>query len=269
MAELSGKTFWITGASSGIGKALAQAFAKEGAHLILSGRRTEALQDVADSISTDTLILPFETTNWDALEEVATRAISWKGNVDGLINNAGISQRSLAIDTDPTVYRQILDIDLLAPILLTQQILPHMVERGSGHIIGISSVAGRIGVPLRTAYCAAKHGLIGYLDALRAETEMAHGLQITTVLPGSVRTDVSRNALSADGSRRGVSDNVIDNGMNPNDCARQIVEGVKAGVPELLIAEGQELVMAKLRQSEPEQLFKTTAAFGAQLAAKK
>lgn len=268
MYDFAGKIFWITGASSGIGEALAQALAKEGAHLILSGRRTDALDTLAGALSTDTLVLPFETTDWNALESAAQTAIGWKGTVDGLINNAGISQRSLAIDTAPTVYRRIIDVDLLAPILLTQLVLPHMVKRGSGHIVGISSVAGRIGVPLRTAYCAAKHGLIGYMDALRAETQTAHGLCVTTVLPGSVRTDVSRNALDENGARRGKSDSVIDNGMDPDECARQIVEGMRSGASEILIAEGQERVLAELRQSDAPQLFKATAAFGAQLAEK-
>ncbi|RZO66303.1 MAG: SDR family NAD(P)-dependent oxidoreductase, partial [Parvularculaceae bacterium] len=91
-----------------------------------------------------------------------------------MINKAGISQRSIAKETSPEVYRTLLDIDLMAPIWLTQLQLPKMAAAGGGHIVAISSVAGRIGVPLRTAYCAAKHGLIGYMDALRTEVESLH-----------------------------------------------------------------------------------------------
>jgi len=263
-----GKIVWITGASSGIGEALAKAFAAQGAHIILSGRRTEALEQVATDIKTDTLILPFETTDYDALPAKIEAACNWKGRVDILVNNAGISQRSLALDTHPDVHHKIINVDLLAPIWLTQLLLPHMIAAGGGHIVGISSVAGRVGVPLRTAYCAAKHGLIGYMDALRAETEKLHNVHVTNILPGSIRTNVSRNALTKDGDSRGKSDAVIDNGMEPAECARQILEAVTNNVPELIIAEGMELNIAELRQSDPEKCFAMTAAMGAQIAEK-
>ena len=263
-----GKIVWITGASSGIGEALAKAFAAQGAHIILSGRRTDALEQVAADIKTDTLILAFETTDYDALPAKVEEARGWKGKVDILVNNAGISQRSLALDTHPDVHHKIINVDLLAPIWLTQLLLPHMIAAGGGHIVGISSVAGRVGVPLRTAYCAAKHGLIGYMDALRAETEKLHNVHVTNILPGSIRTNVSRNALTKDGDSRGKSDAVIDNGMEPAECARQILKAVSNKVPELIIAEGPEMMIAKLRQSDPEQCFAMTSAMGAQIAEK-
>lgn len=262
------KIVWITGASSGIGEALAKAFAAQGAQIILSGRRTDALEQVAAGLQTDSLILPFESTNYDALPAKIEEARNWKGKVDILVNNAGISQRSLALDTHPDVHHKIINVDLLAPIWLTQLLLPHMIAAGGGHIVGISSVAGRVGVPLRTAYCAAKHGLIGYMDALRAETEKLHNIHVTNILPGSIRTNVSRNALTKDGDSRGKSDAVIDNGMEPAECARQILEAVFNHVPELIVAEGPEMAIAKLRQSDPEQCFAMTSAMGAQIAEK-
>ena len=262
------KIVWITGASSGIGAALAKAFAAEGAHIILSGRRTEALEKVAAGLHTDSLILPFETTDYNGLPAKVEEAREWKGKIDILINNAGISQRSLARDTHPDVHSKIINVDLLAPIWLTQLLLPHMIEAGGGHIVGISSVAGRVGVPLRTAYCAAKHGLIGYMDALRAETEKLHDIHVTNILPGSIRTDVSRNALTKEGERRGKSDAQIDNGMEPDECARQILEAVANQLPEAIIADGPEMLIAKLRQSDPEQCFAMTSAMGAQIAEK-
>lgn len=262
------KVVWITGASSGIGEALARAFAGEGAHIILSGRRVEALQAVAAKLSTDTLLLPFETTDYDALPAKIDEAVAWKGRVDVLINNAGISQRSLAVETHPDVHTKIVNVDLLAPIWLTQLLLPSMVEAGGGHIVAISSVAGRAGVPLRTAYSAAKHGLIGYMDALRTEAERLHNIKVTNILPGSVRTDVSRNALTKDGDRRGKSDDNIDNGMEPSECARQIVEAVANNTPELVVADGLELMMAQMRHSDPEKLFDLLAGLGTDLAEK-
>ncbi len=251
---MNGQIWWITGASSGIGAALARALATRGAKLILSGRNLAALEAVAADCKTDTLILPFEATDYAALPAIAQQAWDWCGRIDGLVNNAGISQRSLAIDTDFAVYERIVAVDLLAPIAITQQLLPRMVGAGGGQIIAISSVAGIAGVPLRSAYCAAKHGLIGYHDSVRAENEHL-GLKVLVVAPGSVQTNVSRNALNADGSVRGESDAAIDNGLSPDFAAAQILAAVDAGTRELVVAEGAEAAIAALRRSDPDALF--------------
>lgn len=253
-AGMNDQIWWITGASSGIGAALARALAARGAKLILSGRNISALEAVTADCATETLVLPFEATDYAALPAIADRAWGWQGRIDGLVNNAGISQRSLAIDTDFAVYQQIVAVDLLAPIALTQQLLPRMVGAGGGQIVAISSVAGIAGVPLRSAYCAAKHGLIGYHDSVRAENEHL-GLKVLVVAPGSVQTNVSRNALNADGSVRGESDAAIDNGLSPDFAAAQILAGVDAGTRELVVAEGAEAAIAQMRRSEPNALF--------------
>ncbi len=264
--RFEGKNVWITGASSGIGTALAQAFAAEGAAPILSGRRRGALEDLASRLDGDPLVLPFEATDWPSLPAAVEAAWRWRGGVDILVNNAGVSQRSLAIDTAPEVYETIIDVDLLAPIRLTQLVLPLMAERGAGHIVAISSVAGRLGPVLRTAYAAAKHGLIGYCDALRAEVEAAYGIKVTTVLPGSVKTQVAANALQGDGTARGVSDANIEAGMDPAECARRILDAVAAGTRELVVAEGAEAFAAGLRWQDPERLFDLLSAEGKRLA---
>jgi dehydrogenase/reductase SDR family member 7B len=264
--RFSGRTIWITGASSGIGEALAEAFAAEGANLILSGRRREALDSLAGRLGGETLLLPFEATDGDAMTGAADAAWGWRNGIDMLVNNAGISQRSLAIDTAPQVYETIVAVDLLAPIRLTQMLLPLMAERGQGHVVMISSVAGRLGPVLRTAYAAAKHGLIGYGDALRAEVETAYGIKVTNVLPGSVRTQVAANALQGDGSARGTSDANIEAGMDPAECARRILDGLAQGHREILVADGAEAFAAGLRFQDPERLFDLLAAEGARLA---
>jgi dehydrogenase/reductase SDR family member 7B len=268
MIDQSGKTAWITGASSGIGEALAKAWLADGGQCILSGRNVEALQAVAAGAEDRCLILPFDTTDQAAIPALVSKAIAFSGNVDVLVNNAGISQRSLAVDTDLSVYQRIIDVDLLAPIALTQALLPHLVERGSGQLVMISSVAGKAGVPMRTAYCAAKHGLIGYADALRAEVA-GQGVKVLVVAPGSVRTNVSRNALNADGTVRGVSDKAIDNGIDPDAVARQIWDAVAAGTREMVIAEGMEASIPALRASDPEKLFDMVEAMVAAGYAKK
>lgn len=262
-----GSTIWITGASSGIGEALAEAFAADGAALVLSGRRQAALEALAARLDAETLVLPFEVTERDALPGIVDQARGWRGGVDMLVNNAGISQRSLAIDTAPEVFERILDVDLHAPIRLTQLLLPHMVARRAGTIVMIASVAGRVGPVLRTAYAAAKHGLIGYADALRGEVERAYGLRVVNVLPGSIRTGIAVNALQGDGSARGRSDPNIEDGMDPAICARRILEGLAEGKREILVADGLEALAATLRWQNPDQLFDLVAAEGARLAA--
>ena len=256
MTDQTGKTAWITGASSGIGEALAKAFVQNGGSAALSGRNVAELERVAaeTGAADRCLILPFDTMDFGVLARKTDAAIAFRGSIDVLVNNAGISQRSLAINTEFSVYERIVGVDLLAPIALTQALLTHLVERGSGQLVMISSVAGKAGVPLRTAYCAAKHGLIGYADALRSEVA-GQGVKVLVVTPGSVRTNVSRNALNADGSARGVSDKAIDNGIDPDEVARLIWDAVANGTREMVIAEGMEANLPALRASDPERLF--------------
>ena len=264
MTVLADKVIWITGASSGIGKALAQTAAQQDTKLILSGRRVDALEALATELSVDCLVLPFEVTDYDALESKVDEAWAWQGRVDILVNNAGISQRCLAIDAKPEVYTELINIDLIAPIWLTQLQLKRMAEAGGAHIVAISSVAGRIGPPLRTAYSAAKFGLIGYMDALRAEVDQIHNIKVTNILPGSVATDVARNALTGNGSRRGISDAVIDAGDDPMDCAKCIWEAINADKPEYIYAKEMEMGLAQMRHADPDTFFDAIAGFGAQ-----
>jgi short-subunit dehydrogenase len=260
---MSSKTAWITGASSGIGEALANEWLARGGSCILSGRNVAALDAVAANAPDRCHILPFESTDFAAIPTLIEKAVGFTGNVDVLVNNAGISQRSLAVDTDLSVYRRIVDVDLLAPIALTQALLSHLTARGSGGVVMISSVAGKAGVPMRTAYCAAKHGLIGYADSLRSEIA-GQGIRVLVVAPGSVRTGVSRNALSGDGSTRGVSDKAIDNGLDPAEVAKTIWDALKAGKREIVIAEGMEAAIPVMRAQDPEKLFDMVEAMVAQ-----
>ena len=257
----NGQAVWITGASSGIGAAMARALATDGAHLILSGRNAAALEEVAADCG-NALVLPFDVGDAAARDAAVATAWEWahgrSGGVDMLVNNAGLSQRSLAVDTAFSVYEHIVGIDLLAPIALTQALLPRMAERGEGRFVMMSSVAGKVGVPMRTAYCAAKFGLIGYADALRAET--AHlGLKVHVIAPGSVRTNVSRNAMTADGSLRGASDHAIENGIAPEEAVAAMLAAILRDEREIVIARGIEQQMGELRRT-PDALFDQVAA---------
>ena len=231
---------------------MARETAKRGSHVVLSGRDEARLAEVAADCG-ESLILPFDVRDDAALAEATEKALSWKDGVDIAFANAGISQRSAALKTDMQVYRDIIDIDLTAQIAFSQGLIGHMAERGSGALAFISSIAGKVGVPMRTAYCAAKHGLIGYADALRGELSQS-GVDVHVICPGSVATDVSRNALSADGTPRGRSDKVIDNGIKPADAAKRIIDAVELNQREIIVADGMEEAMGEMRRT-PDQLF--------------
>src|SRR3546814_759790 len=151
------------------------------------------------------------------------------------------------------VYREIIKIDLVAQIAFAQALMGHMAARGSGALAFISSIAGKVGVPMRTAYCAAKFGLAGYADALRGELSQ-QGVRVHVIYPGSIATNVSRNALTADGSRRGRSDKAIDQGIDPAEAARTMIDAMAKGEREIIIAEGMEIAMGDMRRT-PDALF--------------
>lgn len=262
------ETVWITGASSGIGEALAQAFAKKGDRLILSARREAELERVRSGLISegaapdDIYVLPFDMLDYAAYDTVLEKALSFHGGPSFLINNAGISQRSLAVDTSMETYRTLMEIDVFAQIALTKALLPHFVEKGAGHFMIIASVAGKVGVPYRTGYCAAKHAVMGYFDALRAE--LAHkGIRVTTVTPGFIQTNIAQNALMGDGSRFDQVDKNIAEGMEVNECARQIMQGLAKGKKEIAVAKWNEKRALILKRFLPNLVFDVVAKMGA------
>lgn len=252
--ELNGKAVWITGASSGIGAALAEAFGKAGAHVVLSGRRAPALADAARRCAGESLVLPFEATDYAALPDIVDQAWRWRGAVDILVNNAGISQRSLALDTDFDVYRQLMEVDFFAPLRLTQLVLPKMVARGAGHLVQIASVAGKIGVPIRTGYCAAKHALIGYSDALRAEVAR-HGIGVSVVTPGYVQTAIAENALDGHGNPAEAAGDPVEHGISAAEAAAMILAGLRSGKREISVGRGLEMQALWLKRLAPGLVF--------------
>lgn len=264
--SFAAKVVWITGASSGIGEALALALLEQGAEVILSGRRVEALQALAERAPQRALVLPFESTDYERLPALVEQAWAWRGRIDLLVNNAGVSQRSLALDTGLAVYRQLMEVDYLAPVALTQALLPRLVEQRGGQLAVVSSVAGKVGAPLRTGYCGAKHAVVGYFEALRAEVEAAYGIGVSVILPGSVRTAIALNSLEGNGTQRGRSDTNIDNGIDPAVAAQTILAGLAARQHDIVVAEGMEKLALQLRQADPEKLFALVAQEGARLA---
>jgi dehydrogenase/reductase SDR family member 7B len=245
MTQLAGKTVWITGASGGIGEAMALAAAQRGARLVLSARRAQELERVRGQCANpaEVAVLPLDLTAFDPLE--ATRqAQSHFGPIDVLVNNAGMSQRSLVRDTTMDVYRHIFELDFFAPIALTKAVLDGMIERKSGHVVVVSSVVGYIGTPLRSGYAAAKHALHGFYDAARAEL-WRDGLRFTLACPGFIKTDVSMNAITGTGGSHGKMDAGQAKGMDPKLCAEKIWRAVERDREEVLIGKEAAVVLVK------------------------
>lgn len=252
---------WITGASSGIGAALAVEFAAAGARLVLSARRRDRLESVRQQCievgasPNDVLVQPLDVAAAEAMPAAVDGVLAHFGQIDLLINNAGISQRSICLDTDLDVYRRLFEVDVLGQIALTKQVLPHMVARGQGHIAVTASVAGKVGAPLRTGYCAAKHAVMGFFDALR--TEVAHlGVKVTTIVPGYIRTDIARQALTGSGAEAGDVEDDVDNGMDVVECARVILQGFCNGTEEIEVGNGPEMGLLELKRQDPVATFR-------------
>lgn len=236
--KLRGKVVWITGASSGIGAALALQLAERGALLVLSARRADRLEEVRGRCgAARASVLPMDIADTAALPARVREAAAPFGRIDVLVNNAAVSQRSLFIETEPAVMRRLLETDLLAPILLTRAVVPLFVEQKAGHLVFVSSLAGRIGAPLRTVYSAAKHGLGGFADSLRAEL-WRHGIGVTVAVPGFVRTEISLASLDGSGAARRVMDAAQQRGISAERCAAAIVAAIERERREVVVGMG-------------------------------
>lgn len=235
--KIANRTVWITGASSGIGEALAHTMSERGARLVLSARRAEELDRVRAACTDPDrhIVAPLDLSDTDTLREAAENVHNRMGPVDIMIHNGGISQRSLAKNTDLSVDRRIMEVNYFGTVALTKLVLPSMLERGHGQFVVISSVVGKFGTPKRSAYAASKHALHGFFDSLRAEIH-DDGLHVTLVCPGFIKTNVAHNALTDDGTPLGEKkESIIEAGMAPSRCARQIVRAVERNKNEVTI----------------------------------
>ncbi|MCA4899985.1 MAG: SDR family oxidoreductase [Bacteroidota bacterium] len=242
--SLASKVVWVTGASSGIGEALVYALAKEGCKLILSARRKEELERVKGNcpaaVQPNVRILPLDLSKSDTLQLSTQAAIQFFGYVDILVNNGGISQRSLAKDTLLEVDRELMEVDYFGTVAISKFLLPHFLERKDGHYVVTSSVMGLIGTPYRSGYAAAKHALHGFFDSLRAEV-WKENIFVTLICPGWIRTNITLNAVTGDGSKLNEMDKTTDKGLAPDYCAARIVSAIKSKKEEVYIGGAKEV----------------------------
>ena len=250
MTDLAGKVCWITGASSGIGEAMAVAASRRGAKLVLSARRAAELERVRQLCANPAhaAVLPVDLLKLADPAATARAAEQFFGPVDVLVNNAGVSQRSRVMDTTLEVYRQIFELDFFATVALTKALLPGMVQRKRGHVVVVSSVVGYISSPMRSGYAAAKHALHGFYDAARAE-HWRDDVKFTLACPGYVRTNVTLNAVDGKGGRWGKVDPSIANGVDPEVCAEKIWRAVEKDREEVLV--GKEALVVYLKRYFP------------------
>ncbi|MFO7370538.1 MAG: SDR family oxidoreductase [Bacteroidales bacterium] len=236
--EIKGKIAWITGASSGIGQALAEELFRQGATVILSARNSvklEALKSRFDQTDKSrSHVVPCDVTKPREIQGAVEKIRTLVSRIDILINNAGVSQRSTVLETQMEVYRELMEVNFFGAVEVTKAVLPWMVAGEGGHIVVISSMAGKYGFRMRSGYSAAKHALQGFFETLRAEMNEKN-IRVTLICPGRVKTDVSVNSLTGDGQKHGKMDSGQEHGVPVAQCARIIVRAVKRNRKEVFI----------------------------------
>lgn len=254
------KKIWITGASSGIGRALAIELSKHGAYIILTARSIEKLKETQALLQdpSHSQIVSLDISQSEEIDTKTLQLLKQLGNIDILINNAGISQRSLTMDTSMDVYHKLMQINFFGVIRMSKLVLPNMIERVSGHIVTISSVNGKLGSYMKSGYAASKHALHGFFDSLRAEID-GSGVDITLVTPGYVQTPISINALTNDGTPLGTMDRNTDKGIPVDHFAKKLVKQIAKGKLEISIAGNIESLGLFLKRFWPNMLHKLAA----------
>lgn len=253
--DLPKKVVWITGASSGIGEALAYEFNKKGAKVILSARREEELQRVKENCANSdesVRIIPLDLSDKDSLPGKADEALKQFGTIDILINNGGISQRAYAIDTTIETIRKVMEVNFFGSVGLTKALLPGFIEQKSGHIVVISSVMGKLGTKYRSAYAASKHALHGWFDCLRQEV-YEHNIDVTLVCPGFIKTHVTYNALTGDGDTYAQMGDAHKKAMPPEEFARILLPKLARKKEEVYIG-GTEILSIYVKRFFPKLL---------------
>lgn len=253
--DLPKKVVWITGASSGIGEALAYEFNKKGTNVILSARREEELRRVKENCENSdktVKIVPLDLSDGASLPGKVQEALEQFGTIDMLVNNGGVSQRAYAINSSMETIRRIMEINFFGSVGLTKALLPSMIEQKSGHIVVISSVMGKLGTKYRSAYAASKHALHGWFDCLRQEVH-EHNIHVTLVCPGFIKTDVTYNALTAEGEKYAKMGDSHEKAMSPDEFASKLLPKLARKKEEVYIG-GTEILSIYMKRFFPRLL---------------
>jgi short-subunit dehydrogenase len=253
----SGKVIWITGASSGIGEELARQLSAFNTRLIISSRRQGELERVKSSLPIkpeNVYILPLDLAEPASLPDKAAEAENAFGRIDILINNGGVTQRALALETPVEVDRKIMEVNYFSGLILTKCVLPGMLTRGYGHIASISSVTGKFGFPLRSAYAASKHAMTGFYESVGAEYHR-QGIHTTMVFPGRIRTNISLGAIGPDGKPYNKMDTGQEKGSPVDRCVRMIINGIRKNQREVFPG-GKEVLLIHIKRFLPGLAFK-------------
>jgi len=251
------KVVWITGASSGIGEALVYELAKQKAIIVISSNQQDELDKVklnCDKLQAECFVKFLDVTNSDKINIAATEIIAKYERIDVLINNAGISQRALVIETPVEIDRKIMEINYFGSVMLTKVVLPYMIKQQSGYIAVTSSISGKFGFPLRSAYSAAKHALHGFFETLRSEVH-DHNIKVLIAFPGRVQTNISIHALTKDGTPHGKMDEGQSTGISAEKCAKQYLRAIEKDKKEILIG-SSELLMVYIHKFFPRLFYK-------------
>lgn len=257
MKNLKDKVIWITGASSGIGEELTKQLANEGAKLVLSARRESELQSVKNSANlsdNQVFILPMDMLEMDTFKDKFQQVIARFGRVDVMVHNAGISQRTLFSEMSDQDAQRLMSTNFMSVVALTRVVLPHFIQRKSGAFLVTSSVSGKIGTPYRTMYCASKHAIQGFFDGLRGEV-WREGVQVTVVCPGYINTPISLSAIGKDGNAYGKMDVNQAKGIPVNICVEKMINALKSGKHEIVIAGFKESLGVFLKRFAPSILW--------------
>ncbi len=248
------RLIWITGASSGIGEALAYELSRRGARLVLSSRREDTLEAVRRRCvrPADHHVYPLDLSDARSLESTANAVHEEIGPVDVLVNNGGISQRGTAAETEMSVVRRIMEVNFFGTVHLTKAVLPVMRDRQQGHIVVVSSLLGKFGLPTRSTYAASKHALHGWFDSLRTELH-DENVGVTMVCPGYVKTNIAQNALTETGTPKG--DEGVARGISPEECAEAVAEAIEAEKLETYVG-GWEVFAAYMKRLVPTLFYR-------------
>jgi dehydrogenase/reductase SDR family member 7B len=252
----NGKKAWITGASSGIGEALVYEFVGRGAIVIISSNDSQGLERVKKSCTSPSNVVsvPFDLSETSGIETLVEQQVKTLGQIDFLINIGGISQRSRIDETPLWLDKKIFEINYFGTIALTKAVLPYMIQQRSGYIAATSSISGRFGFPLRSAYSASKQALHGFFETLYLENK-ENNIRVSVIIPGRVRTNISFHALDPDGKEHGKMDQGLDKGISPEKAAKMIIRGIVRNKREILVGSG-ELIILYIRRIWPWLFFR-------------